>query len=119
MRAVWSIWPATWNQLVFKMESPNRQLPVVVPAVRNYMIVTAAYWGFTLTDGAAAHAGAPSFLQTGLLTLHAVFVIFALRSGWGACQFDRRLAGDKIWYCTHAHCGSDDSDCWIHSLVAT
>ncbi|MEY3061425.1 MAG: hypothetical protein RI994_677, partial [Pseudomonadota bacterium] len=34
------------------MESNSRQLPVVVPAVRNYMIVTAAYWGFTLTDGA-------------------------------------------------------------------
>jgi len=34
------------------MNSSDRQLPVVVPAVRNYMIVTAAYWGFTLTDGA-------------------------------------------------------------------
>lgn len=34
--------------------SPDAQLPAAKPAVdlRNYAIVTAAYWGFTLTDGA-------------------------------------------------------------------
>ena len=30
--------------------------------VRNYAVVTASYWGFTLTDGAHPHAGAAALL---------------------------------------------------------
>ena len=43
MPAAWSIWPATCAMWVSEMQSH---------ATRNYAIVTAAYWGFTLTDGA-------------------------------------------------------------------
>ena len=42
MPAAWSTWHATWKQPASEMQH----------AVRNYVIVTAAYWGFTLTDGA-------------------------------------------------------------------
>ena len=41
MPAAWSTWPATWNRSASEMS-----------AARHYAIVTAAYWGFTLTDGA-------------------------------------------------------------------
>ena len=96
MHAVWSIWPATWNQLVFKMESPNRQLPVVVPAVRNYMIVTAAYWGFTLTDGALRMLVLLHFYKLGyspfmlsllFLLYEAAGVLANLIGGWLATRF--------------------------------
>ena len=42
MPAAWSIWPVTCAKSGSKMQN----------ASRNYAIVTAAYWGFTLTDGA-------------------------------------------------------------------
>ena len=44
MPAAWSTWPATCATWVFEMQHNH--------ATRNYAIVTAAYWGFTLTDGA-------------------------------------------------------------------
>ena len=47
---------------------------------RNYLIVTASYWGFTLVDGALAHAGAVPFLPARLLALHARVPVPALRS---------------------------------------
>ena len=96
MHAVWSIWPATWNQLVFKMNSSDRQLPVVVPAVRNYMIVTAAYWGFTLTDGALRMLVLLHFYKLGyspfmlsllFLLYEAAGVLANLIGGWLATRF--------------------------------
>ena len=78
------------------MESPNRQLPVVVPAVRNYMIVTAAYWGFTLTDGALRMLVLLHFYKLGYspLMLSLLFLLYEaagvlanLIGGWLATRF--------------------------------
>ncbi len=46
MPAAWSTWPATSRALV------SDPILDMQSAVRHYAIVTAAYWGFTLTDGA-------------------------------------------------------------------
>ena len=78
------------------MNSSDRQLPVVVPAVRNYMIVTAAYWGFTLTDGALRMLVLLHFYKLGyspfmlsllFLLYEAAGVLANLIGGWLATRF--------------------------------
>jgi MFS family permease len=78
------------------MSSPERQLTGVGPAVRNYMIVTAAYWGFTLTDGALRmlvllhfyNLGYSPFMLSSLFLLYeAAGVLANLIGGWLATKF--------------------------------
>jgi MFS family permease len=78
------------------MNSSDRQLPVVVPAVRNYVIVTAAYWGFTLTDGALRMLVLLHFYKLGyspfmlsllFLLYEAAGVLANLIGGWLATRF--------------------------------
>lgn len=78
------------------MTSTDRQLPVVGPAVRNYMIVTAAYWGFTLTDGALRMLVLLHFYKLGYspFTLSFLFLLYEaagvvanLIGGWLATKF--------------------------------
>ena len=78
------------------MTSADRQLPVVGPAVRNYMIVTAAYWGFTLTDGALRMLVLLHFYKLGYspFTLSFLFLLYEaagvlanLIGGWLATRF--------------------------------
>ncbi len=69
---------------------------MVVPAVRNYMIVTAAYWGFTLTDGALRMLVLLHFYKLGYspFTLSFLFLLYEaagilanLVGGWLATRF--------------------------------
>ena len=78
------------------MTTPERLLPVVGPAVRNYMIVTAAYWGFTLTDGALRMLVLLHFYKLGYspFTLSFLFLLYEaagilanLIGGWLATRF--------------------------------
>ena len=65
-------------------------------AVRNYVIVTASYWGFTLTDGALRmlvllhfySLGYTPFMLAFLFLLYETAGIFAnLGGGWLATRF--------------------------------
>src|SRR4249920_1761604 len=65
-------------------------------AVRNYVIVTASYWGFTLTDGAIRmlvllhfySLGYTPFMLAFLFLLYETAGIFAnLGGGWLAARF--------------------------------
>jgi predicted MFS family arabinose efflux permease len=65
-------------------------------AVRNYAVVTASYWGFTLTDGALRmlvllhfyHLGYTPFTLASLFLLYETAGIFAnLGGGWLATRF--------------------------------
>jgi predicted MFS family arabinose efflux permease len=67
-----------------------------MPAVRNYLIVTASYWGFTLTDGALRmlvllhfySLGYTPFMLASLFLLYEAAGIFAnLGGGWLATRF--------------------------------
>jgi predicted MFS family arabinose efflux permease len=68
----------------------------VAPATRNYLIVTASYWGFTLTDGALRMLVLLHFFQLGYspFTLAFLFVLYEtagilanLAGGWLATRF--------------------------------
>lgn len=78
------------------MSNADRSLPVVSPAVRNYMIVTAAYWGFTLTDGALRMLVLMHFYKLGyspfalaflFLLYEAAGIVANLLGGWLATKF--------------------------------
>lgn len=78
------------------MTSTERHVAVVGPAVRHYMIVTAAYWGFTLTDGALRMLVLLHFYQLGFspFTLSFLFLLYEaagiaanLIGGWLATRF--------------------------------
>jgi predicted MFS family arabinose efflux permease len=69
---------------------------VVTPAVRNYLIVTASYWGFTLTDGALRMLVLLYFFRLGYspFTLAFLFLLYELAGilanlggGWLATRF--------------------------------
>lgn len=78
------------------MSNSDRSLPIVTPAVRNYMIVTAAYWGFTLTDGALRMLVLMHFYKLGyspfalaflFLLYEAAGILANLIGGWLATKF--------------------------------
>lgn len=78
------------------MSNSDRSLPTVTPAVRNYMIVTAAYWGFTLTDGALRMLVLMHFYKLGyspfalaflFLLYEAAGILANLIGGWLATKF--------------------------------
>src|SRR5689334_12332700 len=73
------------------------------PAIRNYLIVTASYWGFTLVDGALRMLVLFHFFQLGYspFTLALLFLLYEfagivanLSGGWFAtrCGIPRMLA---------------------------
>jgi hypothetical protein len=85
-------------------------------AERNYAIVTAAYWGFTLTDGALRMLVLLHFYKLGYspFTLAFLFLLYEA----GACgQPDRRLAGHALRHCPHADGGAGDADHRVHAAV--
>lgn len=68
----------------------------MTPAARNYLIVTASYWGFTLTDGALRMLVLLYFFQLGYspFTLAFLFLLYELAGilanlagGWLATRF--------------------------------
>lgn len=68
----------------------------MTPAIRNYLIVTAAYWGFTLTDGALRMLVLLHFYKLGYspFTLAFLFVLYEFAGivanmwgGWLAVRF--------------------------------
>jgi MFS transporter, APGE family, 1-arseno-3-phosphoglycerate exporter len=68
----------------------------MVPATRNYLLVTASYWGFTLTDGALRMLVLLYFFKLGYspFTLAFLFVLYELAGilanlggGWLATRF--------------------------------
>ena len=78
------------------MSNTDRSLPTVTPAVRNYMIVTVAYWGFTLTDGALRMLVLMHFYKLGyspfalaflFLLYEAAGILANLIGGWLATKF--------------------------------
>ena len=86
MPAAWSIWPAICAKSGSEMQH----------ASRNYAIVTAAYWGFTLTDGALRMLVLLHFYRLGyspfalaflFLLYEAAGVMANLIGGWLATRF--------------------------------
>ena len=87
MPAAWSISPATCG-------TPGSE--PMTPGTRNYAIVTAAYWGFTLTDGALRMLVLLHFFQLGYspFTLSFLFLLYEAAGiaanfigGWLATRF--------------------------------
>jgi MFS family permease len=100
MPAAWLIWPATWSRLAFDASSARareflaRSL-LMQSAVRHYAIVTSAYWGFTLTDGALRMLVLLHFYKLGYsaITLAFLFLLYEaagivanLLGGWLAAR---------------------------------
>ena len=86
MPAAWSIWPVICAKSGSEMQN----------ASRNYAIVTAAYWGFTLTDGALRMLVLLHFYRLGyspfalaflFLLYQAAGVLANLIGGWLATRF--------------------------------
>jgi len=86
MPAAWSIWPVICAKSGSEMQN----------ASRNYAIVTAAYWGFTLTDGALRMLVLLHFYRLGyspfalaflFLLYEAAGVLANLIGGWLATRF--------------------------------
>jgi hypothetical protein len=77
---------------------------------RNYAIVTAAYWGFTLTDGALRMLVLLHFYRLGYspFTLAFLFLLYEAHGHRG--QPDRRLAGHALRHQAHAHGGPGHAD---------
>ena len=80
--------------------------------IRNYLIVTASYWSFTLTDGALRMLvllhfyalGYTPFMLASLFLLYEAAGIFAnLGGGWLAARFGipRMLVGQLITRSSH------------------
>ena len=99
MPAGWSTWPVTWK-------ASGSDVTDVAPApesggqrgagARNYAIVTSAYWGFTLTDGALRMLVLLHFYQLGYspFTLAFLFLLYEaagiganLVGGWLATRY--------------------------------
>ncbi len=100
MPVAWSIWPATWSGPAFDASSARarkllaRSL-LMQSAVRHYAIVTSAYWGFTLTDGALRMLVLLHFYKLGYsaITLAFLFLLYEaagivanLLGGWLAAR---------------------------------
>ena len=100
MPVAWSIWPATWSGPAFDGSSARarkllaRSL-LMQSAVRHYAIVTSAYWGFTLTDGALRMLVLLHFYKLGYsaITLAFLFLLYEaagivanLLGGWLAAR---------------------------------
>lgn len=86
MSAAWS----TWRTLSLRRGAE------MAAAVRNYLIVTASYWGFTLVDGALRMLVLLHFFKLGYapLTLSFLFLLYEfagiianLAGGWLATRF--------------------------------
>ncbi|MEY3953844.1 MAG: hypothetical protein RLZZ397_724, partial [Pseudomonadota bacterium] len=60
------------------MNASSSAAPAASNAVRNYAIVTSAYWGFTLTDGALRMLVLLHFYQLGYspFTLAFLFLLY-------------------------------------------
>ena len=97
MPVAWSTWPATWSRLAF--DEPQREFLarsiLMQSAVRHYAIVTSAYWGFTLTDGALRMLVLLHFYKLGYsaITLAFLFLLYEaagivanLLGGWLAAR---------------------------------
>src|SRR5207248_6224160 len=99
---------STWRgdagdaQVVVVMNAPARAVPAAAPtiSIRNYAIVTAAYWAFTLTDGALRMLVLLHFNQLGytpvqlsfLFLLYEFFgIVTNLVGGWVASRTGLRF----------------------------
>ena len=94
MPAAWSISPA-----ISKPRGSEMQSPASTPksaGLRNYAIVTAAYWGFTLTDGALRMLVLFTFFKLGYspFTLAFLFLLYEaagilanMIGGWLAARY--------------------------------
>ena len=70
---------------------------------RNYLIVTASYWSFTLTYGALRMLSACLYFDAlGYTPFMLAFGLLSVRNGRHLRQSRRRLAGDALWHSTHA-----------------
>jgi hypothetical protein len=79
-------------------------------STRNYAIVTAAYWGFTLTDGALRMLVLLHFFRLGLLALHPRLPLPALRGRGDRREPGRRLARDPLRHRADAGGRAGDAD---------
>ena len=69
---------------------------------RNYAIVTAAYWGFTLTDGALRMLVLLHFYRLGYSPFTLAFLFLLYEAAGVRRQPDRRLAGHALRHRAHA-----------------
>ena len=74
----------------------------LMTGVRNYAIVTASYWGFTLTDGALRMLVLLHFYSARLHAVHARVPVPALRGRRDLRQSRRRLARHALRHPAHA-----------------
>lgn len=90
MPAAWSTWHATWRRRV------SDPLHAMNAGTRNYAIVTAAYWGFTLSDGALRMLVLLHFYRLGyspftlaflFLLYEAMGIVANLLGGWLATRY--------------------------------
>ena len=90
MPAAWSIWPSTSTDKGFELP------PAMNAGTRNYAIVTAAYWGFTLSDGALRMLVLLHFYRLGyspftlaflFLLYEAMGIVANLLGGWLATRY--------------------------------
>ena len=95
MPAVWWIWRVTSSQWAFKVTTSTTGAGGP-SAAKQYAIVTAAYWGFTLTDGALRMLILFHFYQLGYspFTLAFLFLLYEAAGvvanffgGWLATRF--------------------------------
>ncbi|KAI9549216.1 major facilitator superfamily-like [Daphnia sinensis] len=85
------------------MNAAERNDGGITAAERQYGIVTAAYWGFTLTDARLRMLVLLHFYKLGYSPFTLAF-LFLLYEGAGCVgQPDRRLAGHTLWHRPHAH----------------
>ena len=102
MPAAWSIWPATYSSKAFE-----RIVGTMNTGTRNYAIVTAAYWGFTLSDGALRMLVLLHFYRLGyspftlaflFLLYEAMGVVANLIGGWLATRYGiKRMLTCAAW----------------------
>ena len=90
MPAGWSIWPST------STDKGSELPPAMNAGTRNYAIVTAAYWGFTLSDGALRMLVLLHFYRLGyspftlaflFLLYEAMGIVANLLGGWLATRY--------------------------------
>jgi len=76
-----------------KNRASARDAPTVTMNLRNYIVVTAAYWGFTLTDGALRMLVLLHFAQQGYSPVR-LAMLFLFMSFRDRHESVRRLAGE-------------------------
>ena len=79
-------------------------------AVRNYAVVTASYWGFTLTDGALRMLVLLHFYSLGYTPFPVGVSVSALRDRRHLRQSRRRLARHALRHPAHADDWPDPAD---------